>query len=57
MKTEQEIEEKLKRTEQENKRLLETINAKPLETVDMDRAFEIEKLKDQLQAKIQKSCA
>lgn len=53
MKTEQEIEEKLKRTEQENKRLLETINAKPLETVDMDRAFEIEKLKDQLQAKEQ----
>lgn len=53
MKTEQEIEEKLKRTEQENKRLLETINAKPLETVDMDSAFEIEKLKDQLQAKEQ----
>lgn len=41
------------KTEQENKRLLETINAKPLETVDMDRAFEIEKLKGQLRAKEQ----
>lgn len=38
---------------QENKRLLEIINAKPLETVDMDCAFEIEKLKEQLQAKEQ----
>lgn len=43
----------LKRAEQENKRLLEIINAKPLETVDMDCAFEIEKLKEQLQAKEQ----
>lgn len=39
---------------QENKRLLEIINAKPLETVDMDCAFEIEKLKEQLQVKEQK---
>ena len=39
--------------EQENKRLLEIINAKPLETVDIDSAFEIEKLKEQLQAKEQ----
>lgn len=38
---------------QENKRLLEIINAKPLETVDMDCAFEIEKLKEKLQAKEQ----
>lgn len=38
---------------QENKRLLEIINAKPLETVDMDCAFEIEKLKEQLKAKEQ----
>ena len=43
----------LKRKEQENKRLLEIINAKPLETVDIDSAFEIEKLKEQLQAKVQ----
>lgn len=39
--------------EQENKRLLEIINAKPLETVDMDCAFEIEKLKEQLRVKEQ----
>lgn len=44
----------LKRAEQENKRLLEIINAKPLETVDIDCAFEIAKLKEQLQAKEQK---
>ena len=42
----------LKRAEQENKRLLEII-AKPLETVDIDSAFEIEKLKEQIQAKEQ----
>ena len=41
-----------KRAEQENKRLLEII-AKPLETVDIDSAFEIEKLKEQIQAKEQ----
>lgn len=41
------------RKEQENKRLLEIINAKPLETVDIDSSFEIEKLKEQLQAKEQ----
>ena len=41
----------LQAKEQENKRLLEIINAKPLETVDIDSAFEIEKLKEQLQAK------
>lgn len=46
-------EQKLERAELENKRLLEIINAKPLETVDMDCAFEIEKLKEQLQAKEQ----
>ena len=43
----------LARAEQENKRLLEIINANPLETVDIDSAFEIEKLKEQLQAKEQ----
>lgn len=43
----------LKRKEQENKRLLEIINAKPLETVDIDSAFEIEKLKEQLKRKEQ----
>lgn len=43
----------LARAEQENKRLLEIINAKPLETVDIDSAFEIEKLKEQLKAKEQ----
>lgn len=47
-------EQKLEQVKQENKRLLEIINAKPLETVDMDSAFEIEKLKEQLQAKEQK---
>jgi hypothetical protein len=46
-------EQKLEQVKQENKRLLEIINAKPLETVDMDCAFEIEKLKEQLQAKEQ----
>lgn len=45
----------LEQVKQENKRLLETINAKPLETVDVDCAFEIEKLKEQLQAK-EKEC-
>ncbi len=45
--------QKLEQVKQENKRLLEIINAKPLETVDMDCAFEIEKLKKQLQAKEQ----
>ena len=43
----------LQAKEQENKRLLDIINAKPLETVDIDSAFEIEKLKEQLQAKEQ----
>lgn len=43
----------LKRAERENERLLEIINAKTLETVDIDSAFEIEKLKEQLQAKEQ----
>ena len=43
----------LARAEQENKRLLEIINANPLETVDIDSSFEIEKLKEQLQAKEQ----
>jgi hypothetical protein len=43
----------LEQVKQENKRLLEIINAKPLETVDVDSAFEIEKLKEQLQAKEQ----
>lgn len=47
-------ERKLEQVKQENKRLLEIINAKPLETVDMDSAFEIEKLKEQLQSKEQK---
>ena len=42
-------EQKLEQVKQENKRLLEIINAKPLETVDMDCAFEIEKLKEQLE--------
>lgn len=44
-------EQKLEQVKQENERLLEIINAKTLETVDMDSAFEIEKLKEQLQAK------
>ena len=43
----------LARAEQENKRLLEIINANPLKTVDIDSAFEIEKLKEQLKAKEQ----
>ena len=43
----------LKRAEQENKRLLEIINSNPLETVDIDSAFEIENLKEQLKAKEQ----
>ena len=43
----------LEQVKQENKRLLEIINAKSLETVDIDSAFEIEKLKEQLQAKEQ----
>ena len=43
----------LERVKQENKRLLDIINAKPLETVDIDSSFEIEKLKEQLQAKEQ----
>lgn len=46
-------EQKLEQVKQENKRLLEIINAKPLETVDIDSSFEIEKLKEQLQAKEQ----
>ena len=33
--------------------MLEIINANPLETVDIDSAFEIEKLKEQLKAKEQ----
>lgn len=45
--------QKLETKEQENKRLLEIINAKPLETVDIDSAFEIEKSKEQLKAKEQ----
>lgn len=44
-------EQELEQVKQENNRLLEIINAKPLETVDMDSAFEIEKLKEQLKAK------
>lgn len=44
-------ERKLEQVKQENKRLLEIINAKPLETVDMDSAFEIENLKVQLMQK------
>ena len=47
------MKEKFESVKQENKRLLEIINAKPLETVDIDSAFEIEKLKEQLQAKEQ----
>ena len=47
-------EQKLEQLKQENKRLLEIINAKPLETVDMDSALEIEKMKEQLKAKEQK---
>ena len=46
-------EQKLEQVKQENKRLLEIINANPLETVDIDSAFEIEKLKEQLKAKEQ----
>lgn len=46
-------EQKLEQVKQENKRLLEIINEKPLETVDIDSFFEIEKLKEQLQAKEQ----
>lgn len=46
--------QELEQVKQENKRLLEIINAKPLETVDIDSAFEIEKLKEQLQTKEQK---
>ena len=47
------MKEKFESVKQENKRLLEIINAKPLETVDIDSAFEIEKLKEQLHAKEQ----
>lgn len=47
------MKEKLESVKQENKRLLEIINAKTLETVDIDSSFEIEKLKEQLQAKEQ----
>ena len=47
------MKEKFESVKQENKRLLEIINAKSLETVDIDSAFEIEKLKEQLQAKEQ----
>ena len=47
------MKEKFESVKQENKRLLEIINAKPLETVDIDSAFEIEKLKEQLQSKEQ----
>ena len=47
------MKEKFESVKQENKRLLEIINAKPLETVDIDSAFEIEKLKEQLQTKEQ----
>ena len=47
------MKEKFESVKQENKRLLEIINAKPLDTVDVDSAFEIEKLKEQLQAKEQ----
>ena len=47
------MKEKFESVKQENKRLLEIINAKPLETVDIDSAFEIAKLKEQLRAKEQ----
>lgn len=47
-------EQKLEQVKLENKRLLEIINTKPFETVDIDSAFEIEKLKEQLQTKEQK---
>ena len=47
------MKEKFESVKQENKRLLEIINAKPLETVDIDSAFEIEKLQEQLHAKEQ----
>lgn len=47
------MENEIEQLKQENKRLLEIINAKPLETVDIDSAFKIAKLKEQLQAKEQ----